>query len=284
VHPTMMQPGGLAERLAHLRKAARLTAGQLAQRLGWGETSTGRTKISKIENGRQMPTADEIRAWASACDQAGAADDLVLMLADAQATYRSVRGYLRHGNAPVQDEYDRRVRATTLIRNSAPNVIPSFIQTAGYARSLLTQAAALWGTMDVDAAVQTRLRRQEVLYDPSKTFQFVITEAALRLLPCPPDVMLGQLAWLERFLNLGLGNITLGIVPMGTELAIVPTTDFLMLDGQAIVETHAGEVTAGELDSAKYAEIFDMLMAEALTGPDAQRLITAAASNLQGEG
>lgn len=277
----MTQPGDLAERLLQLRKAAGLTAAQLAQRLGWGETTTGRTKISKIENGRQLPNADEVRAWAAACAQPEAADDLVLMLADAQATYRSVRGYLRHGNAPAQDEYDRLVQATALIRNSAPNVIPGFVQTSGYARALLTQAAALWGTVDVDAAVQARLRRQEVLYDPSKTFQFVITEASLRLLPCSPDVMLGQLAWLERFLNLGLSNITLGIIPMGVELAIVPTTDFLLLDAQAIVETHAGEVKAGELDSAKYAEIFDMLMAEAHRGDDARQLISAAADSLR---
>lgn len=108
-----------------------------------------------------------------------------------------------------------------------------------------------------------------------------ITEASLRLLPCPPDVMLGQFAWLERFLSLGLGNIALGIVPMGVELAIVPTTDFLLLDAQAIVETHAGEAKADELDSAKYAEIFDMLMAESLTGDDARRLIMAAADDLR---
>ena len=277
----MMQPGGLAERLLLLRKAARLTAGQLAQRLGWGQTTTGRTKISKIENSRQLPSSNEIRAWAAACGQPEAADELLLMLADAQATYRSVRGYLRHGNAPAQEEYDRLVQATTLIRNSAPNVIPSFVQTAGYARAILAQAATLWGTTDVDAAVKARLKRQEVLYEPSKTFQFVITEASLRLLPCTPDVMLGQLAWLERFLSLGLGNITLGIVPMGVKLAIVPTTDFLLLDAQVIVETHTGEVKAGELDSAKYAEIFDMLMTEALTGDEARQLISRAAEDLR---
>lgn len=106
---------------------------------------------------------------------------------------------------------------------------------------------------------------------------------ARRLGRRPPDVMLGQLAWLERFLSLGLGHITLGIVPMGVELAIVPTTDFLIVDAQAYVETHTGEVKAGEPDSAKYAEIFDVLKAEALTGDDARRLVMAAADNLQGK-
>jgi transcriptional regulator with XRE-family HTH domain len=277
----MTQPDSLAERLLLLRKAAGLTAAQLAERLGWGETATGRTKISKIENGRQLLSSDEVRAWAEACEQPGAANDLVLMLADAQATYRSVRGYLRHGNAPAQEDYDRLVRATSLIRNAAPNVIPSFIQTSGYARAILAQAAAVWGTVDIDAAVQARLKRQEVLYDPSKSFQFVITEAALRLLPCPPSVMLGQLAFLERFMSIGLDNIVLGIIPMDIKLAVMPTTDFLLLDAQAIVETHVGEVKAGELDSAKYAEIFDLLMADALTGDEARPLIMSAADRLR---
>src|SRR6266704_656331 len=56
------QPGGLAERLQRMRKAAGLTGDQLAARLGW----KSRSKIPKLENGRQMPTEDEIRAWADA--------------------------------------------------------------------------------------------------------------------------------------------------------------------------------------------------------------------------
>ena len=45
--------------------------------------------------------------------------------------------------------------------------------------------------------------------------------------------MLGQL---DRLLSLDLDNVTLGIIPMGVELTVVPYTDFLMLDDKAIVE------------------------------------------------
>ena len=48
----LTQPGGLAERLAGLRSAAGLKAVQLAESLGWA-----RSKISKIENGNQVPSA-----------------------------------------------------------------------------------------------------------------------------------------------------------------------------------------------------------------------------------
>lgn len=278
MHPTdkrLTQPGGLAERLFRIRKAAGLTGDQLAAALGWGKT--GRTKVSKIENGKQTPAADEIRAWAAASGAPERADELLDLLADVQAVHRQWRGQLRHGHAAVQDDYDRRTRAAKRIRNAAPLVIPSFFQTAGYARAIMTGVADLWGTADVDSAVEARMRRQEALYDQSMTFEFVITEAALRLLPCPPQVMRGQL---DRLLSLDLDNVALGIIPMGVELAIMPYSDFLLLDDKAIVENAGGADEVGDDESAVYAHIFDGLMAEAVTGDEARRLITAAAADL----
>lgn len=281
MHPTdrsLTKPGGLAERMFRMRKAARLTGTELGADAGWGE-KTGRTKVSKIENGKQIPTKDEIRAWATACGHPEQAGELLDLLANVQAVHRQWRGELRHGHAAVQEDYAHRTEAAKRIRNAAPLVIPSFFQTAGYARAIMTQVANLWGTTDVDSAVEARMRRQEALYDRSKTFEFVITEAALRLLPCPPQVMLGQL---DRLLSLDLDNVTLGIIPMGVELAVVPYTDFLMLDDQAIVENSGAGDEIGEDESAVYARIFDELMAEAVAGDEARRLITAAAADLRG--
>jgi hypothetical protein len=57
------------------------------------------------------------------------------------------------------------------------------------------------------------MRRQAVLYDTSKTFQFIICKAALDYLLCSPQVMRAQL---DRLLGvLGLSNITFGIIPPG---------------------------------------------------------------------
>jgi len=279
VHPTdkrLNRPGGLAEQLYRLRKAANLTGDELAGRLGWGKT--GRTKISKIENGKQLPAVEDIEAWAAACGHPEAARELIDLRTDVENVHHSWRGRLRGGHAAVQDDYDRRVRAAARIRNSAPVILPGLLQTAGYARAIMEHVAELWGTTDPDAAVEARMRRQEVLYDQSRTFEFVITEAALRLLPCPPQVMAGQL---DRLLSLDLDNVTLGIIPMGVQLAVLPFNDFLMLDGRATVETHGSEDEVGEEESAVYGRIFDLLMAEAVTGDEARRLITAAAGELR---
>lgn len=256
-----------------MRKAAGLTGDRMAADLGWG-----RPKISKIENGRQLPSAEDIRAWAQECGHPEAAPELLEMLTDIQATHRQWRGRMRHGHAPVQEDYDRRTKAAKHIRAAEIVIIPGLLQTASYARAIMTQIAAEWGTTDVDAAVEVRMRRQEVLYDQSKTFEFAVAEAALRLLPCPPQVMLGQL---DRLLSLDLDNVTLGIIPMGIQLDTMPLNSFLLIDDQAVIESHGGEDEPGKDESAAYARIFEQLMAEAATGTEARRLITAAAADLR---
>lgn len=279
MHPTderLNQPGGLAERLYAMRKAAGLTGDRMAEDLGWP-----RSKISKIENGRQMPSADDIRTWTAECGHPEAADDLLDLLSDVQAVHRRWRTRLRRGHAAVQDDLDRRTREAKRIRSAQVLIMPGLIQTASYARSILAQIAPTYGTQDLEETVAARMRRQEILYDTSKTFEFVITEAALRMLVVPPQVMLGQL---DRLLGMGLGNVTLGIIPMGTELDMAPVHGFLMLDEAAIVETYDEESEAGEEESAAYGRIFDRLMAEAVTGDEARRLITSAAADLRNVG
>jgi transcriptional regulator with XRE-family HTH domain len=276
VHPTerkLTQPGSLPERLYRLRKGAGLNQGQLASDLGWD-----RTKVSKIDTGTQRPSGDDIRAWAAAASQPEAAGELLDLLADVEAVHRTWRGRLRGGGAGVQDDYDRRVRAAKRIRAVSPLVIPGLLQTAAYARAIMTQVQETWGAIDVDASVEARLRRQEALYDQSRAFEFVTTEAALRMPPCPPQVMLGQM---DRLMSLDLDNVTLGIIPIGVQMPVVPQNGFMLLDDVAIAEGHGGEDTLGEQESAVYARVFERLMSVAATGEGARRLIAAAAASLR---
>ena len=48
----------LGKRLRELRRAAGLTGRQLADALSWPPS-----KVSKLENGRQTPSDDDVRAW-----------------------------------------------------------------------------------------------------------------------------------------------------------------------------------------------------------------------------
>jgi transcriptional regulator with XRE-family HTH domain len=279
VHPAESQPGILAERLLRLRRDAGLTGEQLAQTLGWGE-KTGRSKVSKIENGRQVPSDDDIRAWAQATGHPELTDDLIELRADTLTTHTRWRRQLRTGAAAVQQERGERTRLATRIRNFEPVLVPGLLQTSGYARSLYVRGRELFGIPDVDAAVQARMQNQQLLYDPSKTFEFIFTEATLRLLPCSPQVMLGQL---DRLLSLGMENVTLGIIPFGVELPMVPASSFMLLDDNLTVESLTGktEENAGE-EAEISSRIFDMLMTGARTGDEARQLIMSAAEQLRG--
>ena len=270
------QPGGLAERLVRLRKAAGLTGDQLAAELGWP-----RSKVPKLENGRQMPTGADIRAWAQVTGAQDEIPDLLGLLSDAQAVHRQWRHQLRSGHAALQAEFDALVRGAGRVRNFEIAFIPGLLQTPDYARYRALEAVRLHGTDPerVEETVRARMGRQGVLYDQAKTFEFVVTEAAFRLLPCPPPVMAAQL---DRLMTAtALANLTFGIIPFGTELPVVPMLGFLAADDLTVIETFTSADTLRGQESAKYIQVFGELMAEAVTGDAARRLIAAAAGALR---
>lgn len=272
----LTQPGGLAERLAGLRSAAGLKAVQLAESLGWA-----RSKVSKIENGNQVPSADDVRAWTEATGRPEVTDELIAMLRQVQEAHIRWRRRLREGGqASIQQELDELTRAATRIRNLQVAIIPGLLQTGGYARGIATQVSAVYGNVDVDAAVAARIKRQEILYEPDRQFEFVFSEAALYMPPCPRSAMLGQL---DRLMAMDLANITLGIIPMGAELSMSPLNSFMLLDDLLVVESYGYEDRVGGDLAETHARIFQMLLDEAATGDAARRIIVAAAERLREE-
>jgi transcriptional regulator with XRE-family HTH domain len=269
-------PGGLAERLAGLRSAAGLKAIELAEATGWA-----RSKISKIENGNQIPTADDIRAWAEATNHPEVTDELIAMLRQVQEAHTRWRRRLREGGqASVQQELDELTRAATRIRNLQVAIIPGLLQTGGYARGIASQVSAVYGNVDVDAAVAARIKRQEILYETGRQFEFVFSEAALYMRPCPKEAMLGQL---DRLMAMDLANLTIGIIPMGAELSMSPLNSFQLLDDLLVVESYGYEDRVGGDLADTHARIFEMLMNESATGQNARRLIASAAERLREE-
>lgn len=270
------QPGGLAERLQRMRKAAGLTGEQLAAHEGWP-----RPKISKIENGRQMPTTADILAWAQACGRPDDVDDLLEQLGEAESVRRRYRRTLKGGHAALQEDYDAFVRRAKVIRNVEVTVIPGLLQTAEYARYRALETVRVFGTdpAEVDATVARRMHRQDVLYERGREFEFIVSEAALRFLLCPVEAMLGQL---DRLASLsGLPNIRLAVIPFGVLLPRAPMLAFLIADDATCIETHAGDEYRYGSESAEYSRTADALAAEAVTGDDARRLLAAAAEALR---
>lgn len=270
----LLKPGGLARLLKKYREHKGMTGAMLGERLGWNQS-----KVSKIETGKQLPTNDDLNAFAAVVglDEEDL-QTLLEMRAQADAISREWRTGRAGGQASIQQSYDELVRAAKVIRNAEVTTVPGLLQTREYSRYQAQQAVDLHGfdPEEIEPTLDARARRQDVLYDATKRFEFVVTEAALRLLYCPPDVMLAQL---DRLLSLTYErpNLWFGVIPFGVELPTVPQNRFIAIDEVIFIEDFADEVIYRGERADTYARAMDLLIAEAVTGERARRLILAAA-------
>jgi transcriptional regulator with XRE-family HTH domain len=268
----------LGLRLRELRRQAGLTGSRLAASLSWPAS-----KVSKLENGRQTPTDDDILAWTTATGAPAEFEALLASLHTLEVPYAEWRRILRPGLSAVQRQVAGLEEKTKLLRGFAVSVVPGLLQTAEYARACLGQAPPLFGgANDIDDAVRERLRRQDVLYRPDKRFHFVLTEAALRFRRCADDAMLAQL---ERLVALtALRNVGLGIIGFDTRYAIGPWHGFWIHDDDLVtVETYSAELNLAQPQEIEvYSAVFNQLAAIASYGTDARAILLRVIDDLAG--
>jgi transcriptional regulator with XRE-family HTH domain len=267
----------LGLRLRELRFASpggRLTGAELAERLGNGWT---KSKVSKLENGRQTATVGELRAWADAVGQPEACDALLAQLRGFESHIRSWRRQLAKGHRPVQEaitaEHDR-TEVLTIWENV---LVPGMLQTPEYARHVLTRHANLMQSpRDTEEAVRTRIRRQEGLYQPGRKYRIMMWEGAMHALVCPPSVLAAQL---DRLVGVvGLDTLELGIIPFSASLKIYPANSFWIYDERrVVVEDWHAEMWLDDPDPiATYLRVWNTLAESAVYGADAQNVINRA--------
>ena len=266
----------LGKRLRELRTAAKLSGRQLAESLSWPPS-----KVSKLENGKQTPTDDDIRAWTGATDSAGEAEALLASLHTLEIQHAEWQRQLKTGLKPHQQEIADLDARTRFFRAFESTFIPGLLQTAEYARARFAQSVTVFKVRsDIDEAVATRIKRQEILYRADKRFHFVLTEAALRYRLCPPGVMLGQL---DRLISLStLPNVKLGIIGFETAYVVAPAHGFWLLDDDRVmVETFSAELNLAQpQELSLYGGIFESLAAVASYGRSARAIITRVIDDL----
>lgn len=272
---TQDQPDGIAARLRLLRVQAGLSGKNLADAHGWAQS-----KVSRIENGRQMPGVDDVRLWAATCGAGEEVLNELLRLRDeARIAHATFRARMREGQEQVQESYNKLVADSRLIRHFETVYVPGLLQLPAYIRRVLTEMIDLHGLEidDVEAATAARMQRQQMLYDPSRRFEFLLAEPVLRWMLCPPAVMRSQLDRLQTII--GLDHIRFGILPMGVELATTPQNSFQIYvadEPVAIVETFIGETSYRGDDAVAYGRALDRMWDEAATEDEARELIIAA--------
>ncbi|MCF6473265.1 helix-turn-helix domain-containing protein [Nonomuraea sp. MG754425] len=270
----------LGHRLRELRQNARLTGYELAEQLGWQQP-----KVSKIENGRQTPSRDDVLGWTRITGAAEHAPDLIATLTNLETMYAEWRRQLRAGMRGRQESINELEDRTTLIRVFENVFVPGLLQTSEYARSLLEESAEFYEVPDdVEETIQARLRRQEVLYQGRKRFHIVVAEAVLRYRFCPVEDMIAQL---DRLMTLSaLRNVHFGVIPFDVRPRLSAPHGFWIYDERVVlVETIAAELTLTQpQEIALYGKAFNWLAGSALYGMEARRLITGAADDLASQG
>ncbi len=274
-------PTLLGESLKKARTEAGLTQDQLAEQIGW-EKTTGKSKVSKIESGRQVPSDGDINDWAAAT----AAEDRLreqwkTLASEAEEARRlSYKSRLGGGQAAVQREWTDRAANTTRFRFFETFGIPRYLQVPEYTRAMLEEFGNYSTVNDLDAAVQARLASGRYLYDTSKSFAFLIDEPVLRRRRFPPAVMRPQLHALQA--AIGLSNVRLGIYPsLSRPVSRLTPSHFNLFDDMGFIETALGGATQLLYDSvAELDELFEAYWRDAVEGAEARELILAAIADL----
>jgi transcriptional regulator with XRE-family HTH domain len=263
------------EMVRTLRRQTGLTGVELARRV-----EVSQSRISRIETGHIAPQPDEVNRLADALGaDASTREQLQDQARAARSSMRSWRALHARGFAQHQTDIARREQAATRVRMFQPNLVPGLLQTAEYARHAIELSTE---SQDAELGVARRMARQSILYERGKTFEFLITEGALKWRIVPTNVHVGQLNHVASLAT--LANVSIGVIPWHAQVGAHQSTMFCLFDeASAYVELLNGEVTTEDHhDVAQYAAAFTALTQAAVTGDDAIAELRRIASELAG--
>lgn len=168
-----------------LREAAGLNQTDFGARIGMNQA-----KVSRLETAHQVPTEAEAAAWADTAGADPAARERVVELA--RTVLREpveLAEYVGKGTTYRQRQIGAQERSVSVIRGVQIALVPGLLQTADYTRrqASLVDALSPEPAPDSAATLVAWAERREVLYEPGRRFESVVTEGALRWRPGPDD-------------------------------------------------------------------------------------------------
>ena len=277
----------LGSELRRLRRQAGLNQEAIARALS-ATKRTSKATIERIElggaHGGSPPSVQAVMDWAQAC--AMARPDLTALRALAEAALDEHRPFRDWGDlASIQEGIRADEAAAATLRNFNPWGIPGLLQIPDYARAVIAMGDPRRAG-EAGAAVAVRMRRQAILYEPARQFEFLVTEAALRWRPAGPAVQRAQLAHVAAVVT--QPGISFGVLPLDREGRTRPDTGFVLYEDRAeggtpfaAVELPHERVEASTpADVEFYRARFALLKEEAVHGADALALVRDIASSL----
>ncbi|MER7988477.1 helix-turn-helix transcriptional regulator [Streptomyces noursei] len=257
--PLSTEPIGKA--LRALRITSGLTGSTVARR-----ASMSAGKLSKVENGRTLPTVQDVYLILSAIGVSEAVKDEFLTTARTEVTEATAWRLLRRMGPWKHQNTIKAIEATTVsLRLFQGQLIPGLLQTPEYASAVFNLPPVLPEATRT-RTVAARLVRQATLYEAGRRFHFLICEHVLHWRVCEPAVMALQL---DRLVSLArLPNVRMGIVPRNGRMPDFPMNCFSLHDDRLVItETfHAEYTTRDPKDIETYVDTFERFSHVALYG------------------
>lgn len=262
-----MNRGELGAALRALRQASGKEAKAVAR-----SAVMSTSKLSKIETGKVAPSVVDVESILTAIGVSDEVKTEYLEVVRASTTETTAWRLVRRMGVHKAQQQTRALESQmTLLRLFQPALIPGLLQTPEYIRAILSRHGL---TEDVLTRTTTaRLERQQVLYDPAKELQFVITENVLRwriVSPLRMAEQIGRLISLSR-----LPNIDMRVVPFAAEQRDIANHAFVIRDDRTVtVETvHAELVVTDPRDVSQYVKKFEGFASVALSGDNMRSML-----------
>jgi len=255
--------------LRSYREAAGLTTAQVGK-----ELDCSGAKISRVETAKSPAQRRDVR-------------DMLDLYAVSDEQRQEVMDLLRDAKTPGWwDQFSDRLpkKYSTFIgfeadaavcRTFEPLVVPGLLQTEEYARATIRKTLPDATPEDVDARVEVRMARQQVLTkDDPLSLRVVIDESALRRQVTTPQAMRAQRRRLIE--AAAMPNVRLQVHPFDRGPLACTTSPFVLIEFReptdpktVYIENAAGDLyleKPGQV--ARYKLVFEELTADAL-GADA---------------
>lgn len=255
----------LSRALRQLRQAAGLSGAKAGRLAGFSQA-----KVSRIENGVNVPTPDDVATLVKV--YSAAAEDrrrLEGIARDVRAEYRRV--VLVKTPPGFQERMGRIEEASEHIATFTPTVVPGLLQTEPYARAIFSSADL--APSEIDKAVAARITRQQLLHDPGHRFTLITTAGALAWRVGTPEQMAAQVEHIAE--STRLPNARVGIIPWGTQAKVFPLHGWDLYDRRAAIvgTANATAVLTEPPDVAVYTDLFAQLERMAVFDDEARSVL-----------
>ncbi|EPD62358.1 MULTISPECIES: helix-turn-helix domain-containing protein [Streptomyces] len=268
----------LGAELRSLRTSAGLTSGEAARLVGWHQS-----KVSRIETGASGVKPADVRLLLDAYAVADAQlRELLMVLAGSDDGngrhhwWHAYRGVL----PPTYRDFISLESQASAMSTLETSVVPGLLQTPEYATAVTRAAVGGLDDDRLDALVEVRLARQDVLRsDPPLELSAVLDEAVLHREVGGPDVMARQL---ERLVEAAqLPQVRLQVLPFAAGAHVGVTGPFVIFsfastsDLDVVVLDHLTSSLYLERkeDLQAYTEAFNALQYHALSPEDSLEYI-----------